>query len=97
MALGVSSGPHVAGSQTVDRGVARRALRTALVLNATMFVVDVVAGLTARSSGLLADGVDMLSDAIVYGLSLMAMSRSHTFKRRTALEVACSWQLAVSP
>jgi Co/Zn/Cd efflux system component len=33
---------------------------------------------------LLADGIDMLSDATVYGLSLMAMSRSQTFQFRTA-------------
>jgi len=94
MTLGISDGPQDAGSQAVDSAVARRVLRTALVLNATMFVIDVGAGLFARSSGLLADGIDMLSDAMVYGLSLIAMSRSRTFQHRTA--VASGLLLAVS-
>ena len=76
--------PQAPGSQTTDSVVTRRVLRIAFVLNATMFVIDVGAGLIARSSGLLADGIDMLSDAAVYGLSLIAVGRSHTFKHRTA-------------
>jgi cation diffusion facilitator family transporter len=94
MTLGISGDHQDAGSQAVDSVVARRVLWTALALNATMFVIDVGAGLFARSSGLLADGVDMLSDAMVYGLSLIAMSRSRTFQHRTAF--ASGVLLAVS-
>ena len=35
-----------------------------------MFVVESVAGVIANSTALLADSVDMLGDAIVYGFSL---------------------------
>jgi len=82
------------GSQDADGAAARRVLWTALALNAAMFVIDVGVGVIARSSGLLADGIDMLGDAAAYGLSLMATSRSPTFQRRTAF--ASGLLLAVS-
>lgn len=62
----------------------RRVLTIALGLNATMFVVGVTAGLIAGSSGLLADGLDMLADATAYGIALAAVSRSARFKANAA-------------
>jgi Co/Zn/Cd efflux system component len=53
----------------------------ALVLNATMFIVGMVAGLWAQFVGLLADELDMLADASTYALALLANSRTTTFKR----------------
>ena len=40
-----------------------------LVINAAMFVVELAVGLRAGSTGLIADSLDMLADAGVYGLS----------------------------
>lgn len=62
----------------------RATLRIALVLNATMFVVGMVAGLWAESTGLMADALDMLADASAYTLALLAISRSPIFKRNAA-------------
>ena len=62
----------------------RRVLRVALALNATMFVVGLVAGLVAQSLALLADSLDMLADALAYGLSLAAIGRPAAFKTRVA-------------
>ncbi len=62
----------------------RKTLRVALTLNATMFVIGTAAGLWAQSTGLLADALDMLTDAIAYGLALMAISRGTMFKRNAA-------------
>jgi Co/Zn/Cd efflux system component len=62
-----------------------RALVIALVLNAAMFVIGIVAGLLAHSSGLTADALDMLADAGGYGISLLAISRGIGFKRKAAL------------
>ena len=62
----------------------RRVLTIALSLNATMFVVGVTAGLIAGSSGLIADGLDMLADATAYGIALAAVSRSVRFKANAA-------------
>lgn len=62
----------------------RKTLRIALGLNATMFVVGMAAGLWAQSSGLMADALDMLTDATAYGLGLMAVTRGMRFKQYSA-------------
>lgn len=62
----------------------RQTLRAALMLNATMFVVGMAAGLWAQSSGLMADALDMLTDATAYGLGLMAVTRGVRFKQYSA-------------
>ncbi len=62
----------------------RRTLRLALALNATMFVIGIVAGLIAQSSGLIADALDMLADATAYAIALLAITRSGLFKARAA-------------
>lgn len=63
----------------------RRVLITVLILNASMFVIELGAGLAANSTALMADSVDMLGDAIVYGLSLYAMARSPRWKAGAAV------------
>lgn len=68
----------------VETKAQQRALRAALILNATMFVIEVAAGLHADSTGLVADGIDMLSDASVYAVALAAVGRSNDFKARAA-------------
>ena len=60
----------------------RRTLRLALVLNSIMFVVGLAAGLFGRSSGLIADSLDMLADASAYAIALSAFSRGDAFKAR---------------
>jgi len=62
----------------------RRVLSIALGLNAAMFVVEVVVGITINSAALIADGLDMLSDASVYAIALVAIDRSARFKANAA-------------
>lgn len=62
----------------------RRILWTALALNAAMFVIEGIVGWKAESTGLLADALDMLSDAGAYGVALVAIGRSGLFKARAA-------------
>lgn len=62
----------------------RRTLCIALALNATMFVVGIVAGIVGQSSGLIADALDMLADASAYAIALAAIHRSIAFKTRAA-------------
>ena len=50
-----------------------------------MFVVESAAGLAAHSTALLADSVDMLGDAIVYGVSLHVIGRGAVWQGRAAL------------
>jgi cation diffusion facilitator family transporter len=63
----------------------RKVLIILLVINAVMFLIELVAGLLAESTGLLADSLDMLADAMVYGVALYAVGRSLAVKRHAAL------------
>jgi Co/Zn/Cd efflux system component len=63
----------------------RRVLLIVLAINAVMFVLEFGAGLVAGSAALMADAVDMLGDALVYGLSLYALSRSDRWKGGAAM------------
>jgi Co/Zn/Cd efflux system component len=63
----------------------RRVLRVVLWINVVMFFVELVAGIVARSTALLADSADMLGDAIVYGFSLYVIGRGPAWQARGAL------------
>jgi cation diffusion facilitator family transporter len=60
-------------------------LQLVLAINAYMFVAECTAGLLAHSTALLADSLDMLGDAVVYGLSLYALHRSARWRAGAAL------------
>lgn len=53
-----------------------RILWVVLAINSGMFVAEAAAGLLAGSAALLADSLDMLGDALVYGVSLVVIGRS---------------------
>lgn len=56
-----------------------------LGINAVMFVLELGVGWFAQSTGLIADSLDMLADAVVYGIALYAVGRAITDKARAAL------------
>jgi cation diffusion facilitator family transporter len=60
-------------------------LKIVLAINATMFIIEVVAGLLAQSTALLADALDMFGDALVYGFSLYVIARNGRWKAAAAL------------
>lgn len=62
----------------------RRVLWIALLINLSMFVVELIAGLRADSVSLLADAVDFAGDAANYGLSLAVLSMAVVWHSRTA-------------
>lgn len=63
-------------------------LRIVLILNVGLFVVELVAGLVAGSVALLADSLDNLGDALVYGFSLYVVGMAAVWKVRAALAKA---------
>lgn len=63
----------------------RKILTIALALNATMAVVGGIAGWIGQSTGLLADALDMLSDATAYAIGLVAIGRAASFKANAAM------------
>jgi cation diffusion facilitator family transporter len=56
-----------------------------LAINAVMFAVEGTAGLLAHSTALLADALDMLGDALVYGFSLFVLDRSARWQAGASL------------
>ena len=63
----------------------RRVLIIVLGINVVMFFVEMTAGIVAQSTSLLADSLDMLGDALTYGLSLFALNQGIRWKARAAL------------
>jgi len=75
--------------------VETRTLVLLLGINAVMFVVELAAGWVAQSAGLVADSLDMLADAGVYTVALLAVGS--TPRRKThAAAVSGVIQLALA-
>lgn len=53
----------------------KQVLQWLLMINAVMFVIELMAGLIASSTGLIADSLDMFADAAVYGLALFVVGK----------------------
>jgi len=63
----------------------RRALWTALVVNASMFALEMFAGVAADSRALLADALDFFADAANYAISLAVAGMALAWRARAAL------------
>lgn len=84
---------HLMGSievQDVDNNFAesdrkqRKSLWIVLGINFAFFVIEILTGFLSRSMGLVADSLDMLADAFVYGLSLLVVGAVVAKKKRVA-------------
>jgi cation diffusion facilitator family transporter len=67
------------------RGSQPRTLWMVLGINGGMFGLELIIGLVVGSTALLADALDMLGDALVYGFSLYVVSRSARWRASAAL------------
>jgi len=63
----------------------RRALWVALIVNAAMFLIEMVAGAAADSRALQADALDFLGDAANYAVSLAVVGAALAWRARAAL------------
>jgi Co/Zn/Cd efflux system component len=63
----------------------RRVLWVVLAINATMFVVEIGAGLAAGSASLQADALDFLGDAGNYAISLIVVGMALRYRATAAL------------
>lgn len=60
-------------------------LKIVLAINAAMFLIELTAGLISSSASLVADSLDMLGDALVYGFSIYAVTGGVRMKAKAAL------------
>nr|WP_170331777.1 cation transporter [Ruegeria arenilitoris] len=72
-------------SGAVAAGKYRTVLWIVLVINATMFLVEIIAGLAAGSAALQADALDFFADAANYGISLFVLGMSLRWRASAAL------------
>lgn len=63
----------------------RTALWIALLINLTMFVIELVGGAYAHSSSLWADSLDFFGDAVNYAISLVVLGASLYWRATVAL------------
>lgn len=61
-----------------------RVLFLLLGINALMFFIEIVLGILSESTALIADSLDMLADATVYGIGLYAIGKAPIVKIRAA-------------
>ena len=62
----------------------KRVLYWLLGINAVMFFVEMTVGILADSTALIADSMDMLADAVVYGIGIYAVGKSILHKAKAA-------------
>ncbi|WP_134090258.1 cation transporter [Olivibacter sp. XZL3] len=62
----------------------RKLLLYVLIINAFFFILEIITGFISHSMGLVADSLDMLADALVYGLSLYAVGGTVLRKKKIA-------------
>jgi Co/Zn/Cd efflux system component len=76
---------HAASEIGSDSQRYRRVLWVALLVNATMFGVEVATGWQSGSVALLADAVDFFSDAANYAVSIFVLGMALAWRARAAL------------
>lgn len=62
----------------------RGALIAVIIINAVMFLVEVIGGHLAGSQALLADALDFFADAVTYTVSLLVIGRAVHLRSRVA-------------
>ena len=62
----------------------KKLLWTVLLINLSLFILEIIAGFISESMGLVADSLDMLADTMVYGLSLYAVGHLASKKKQIA-------------
>lgn len=73
----------------------RKLLWTVLLINLSFFIIEGITGYLSKSMGLVADGLDMLADTFVYGISLLAIGGTILLKKKIA-KVAGYFQIVLA-
>ncbi len=82
--MSASCCPHEPDLKSAPAGL-KRALIWVIVINATLFVVEMAAGSMAQSQALMADALDFLADSLTYALSFVVLGMSLRVRATAAL------------
>lgn len=80
---------------TDTTGQQRNLLWKVLIINFFFFLLEITTGFISGSMGLVADSLDMLADAVVYGLALFVVGKAAIHKKKIA-KIAGYFQLALA-
>jgi len=72
-----------------------KVLWTVLAINFAFFLIEMTTGWISKSMGLVADSLDMLADAFVYGISLFAV-RGTIFRKKRIARIAGYFQITLA-
>lgn len=73
----------------------RKLLSIVLTINFIFFLLEITTGLISKSMGLVADSLDMLADAFVYGISLSAVGGT-VIKKKKVAKIAGYFQISLA-
>ncbi|WP_034044298.1 cation transporter [Wocania ichthyoenteri] len=73
---------HSEQIEFIENSNQRKLLWAVLSINFLFFLLEMTTGIISKSMGLVADSLDMLADSFVYGLSLLAVGRTLSTKKR---------------
>ncbi|OIR12488.1 cadmium, cobalt and zinc/H(+)-K(+) antiporter [mine drainage metagenome] len=76
---------HEPDNSNSHHGRYRKVLWIALLINLTMFAVEIASGVKANSVSLFADSLDFLGDAANYGISLWVLGLSVVVRAKASL------------
>lgn len=71
--------------EDLANGSKRMILWLVLIINLIMFFVEGIGGWLAQSNALMADALDMLGDAAIYGFSLFVIQRKPVWRTRAGI------------
>ena len=63
----------------------RKIFIAVFAVNAVMFCIEFISGTLAHSTSLIADSLDMLGDAFVYGISLYVLTKDQQARNKASL------------
>jgi cation diffusion facilitator family transporter len=63
----------------------KKVLWAVFAINAVMFLLEIIVGYLYHSTALMADSLDMFSDAFVYGISIFVIAKSGSVKAKVSL------------
>ena len=76
---------HEPDSGKSHQGRYRKILWVALIINFTMFLVEIASGVKANSVSLFADSLDFLGDSANYGITLLVLGMSVAVRAKASL------------